>query len=192
MPATLTESNNFLWHCRVAAKLMDELPEHTVTKSHAVRAVRMATLCHAGKSGVRYVSSRAIAIKENKKKSWEKCGLIKEHIVPVSFIFEQVRRELNGNREHARTIPTLSQCAPSDLPSHVFAEFQQHPRAWQVAQVVREWTYLAWITRDDEKLFDDKNLHEGISVRKCMPRNWNPNQDRFSRYTNSNIMLSPI
>lgn len=193
MKATPSEATNFFWHCLMAAKVMDELPKNTATKSHAVHAVRMATLCAAGRNGVQYASDAAIKLREAENKPWERCGLIKEHVVPVSLVRERVYDELKATRGQAAPNPFQPAGEDADaLTSEVIALFQHHPRAWQVARIISEWTHLAWITKLENERFDDKARHGGISLRKRMPNGWTEEQGRLARYDACGIVLSRI
>jgi hypothetical protein len=64
-------------------------------------------------------------------------------------------------------------------------------RAVQSSKIVRDWTLLAYITREEERIFDDKSRHGGISLRKCMPAGW-CGTDCFARYCSYGIDLMPI
>ena len=194
MTARPTETTNFFWHCLVAAKLIDEIPNKTAAKSHSLRAVRMATVCAAGKNGVQYASDDARKRREDIGKHWEQCGLVKEHVVPVSLIYALVHSKLTATCGTADTTTphVLSDQVTQGLTPEVIALFQQHPRAWLVGRIVREWTLLAWITELENKRFDDKSLHGGISIRKRMPKGWTEEQDRFTRYADCDIALSRI
>lgn len=187
-----SEALNFYWHCVIAAKLIDELAPSTVAKSHALRAVRMATLCVTGRNGVQYASDEAIRIKSSEGKRWEDCGLIKEHTFPVSLVYKRVYAELQANREAPK-----GTCGPSEheglgLTPETIALFQTSPRAWQVALIIREWTHVAWITKEEDDRFDDKSRHDGISIRKRMPKKWTEDQSRFARYDACEIPVSRI
>lgn len=194
MSATAKEATNFFEHCLVAARLVDEFKVTTVTKGYVVRAVRMATVCSVGKGGVQYASDKAQAEKAIQEKPWEKCGLIKEHVVPVSLICAQVRNALRTTRDksQAATPLMLGDQDRLGLTPEVIELFVQNPRAWEVARIIREWTLLAWITEEENKRFDEKDRHGGKSIRKCMPKGWKIDQDRFARYVNCKINLSKI
>lgn len=194
MTATATENINFFWHCLVAANVIDELPKNTATTSHSLRAVRMATVCCTGKNGVQYASEDARKRREAQGGHWEQCGLVKEHVVPVSLVHALVQSELVATCGSADTPRphVLSDQNTQGLTPEVIALFQKHPRAWLVGRIVRQWTLLAWITELENKRFDDKTLHGGISIRKCMPKGWTEEQDRFTRYTDCDIALSRI
>lgn len=155
-------------------------------------AVRKATVCFAGRNGVQYASAAAQAKQAEGGKHWEKSGLVREHIVPVSLIREQVVRELETTRaENAPSSITLSDPDRDGLTANAVALFEANPRAWQVAKIVRDWTLLAYITREEERLFDDKVRHAGVSLRKRMPIGW-CGTDRFARYRSCGIELAPI
>jgi hypothetical protein len=186
-----TEAVNFFWHCLMAAKIIDELPETTATKSHAVHAIRMATVCAVGKEGVLYASDAARSTKEAAGKDWHKCGLVREHVVPVSLMREFVVGKLKTTRDDGAAIDISSEDTQGLTPE-VIALFRQHPRAWLVAQVIREWTILAWITESEDERFDDKARHGGKSIRKRMPTEWREAQGRFARYDACGIELSLI
>ena len=174
--------------------MRDEFPATTATNGHVLRAVRMATLCAAGKHGVQYASDDAQSHRESHGKHWEKCGLIKEHIVPVSLICEQVTKELGSTRDQSQgAMPLLlSDQDRQGLTPEVIELFQQHPRAWVVARIIREWTHLAWITEPENRRFDEKDRHGGISIRKRMPKGWEIGHDRLARYDACDIKVSKI
>ncbi|WP_293707536.1 hypothetical protein [Stenotrophomonas sp. UBA7606] len=187
-----SDALNFYWHCVIAAKLIDELPPSTAAKSHALRAVRMATLCATGRNGVQYASDEAIRIKSLEGKRWEKCGLIKEHAFPVSLVCKRVYAELKTNQEGPEVGTGPSENEDLGLTPETIALFQTSPRAWQVALIIREWTHVAWITKEEEDRFDDKKRHDGISIRNRMPKNWTDDQSRFARYDACSISISLI
>ena len=188
MGTTAAEATNFFWHCHVAVKLIDELPETTATKGHALRAVRMATLCAAGSNGVQYASDKARMKREAHGKPWGKCGLIKEHVIPASLVRTLVLEELKATRDPELVAFSLvdSNENANWLTPEVIAQFRQYPRAWQAAKIIRDWTLLAWVTDHEHKELDGRGLGER------MPTGWAPGQDRFARYTNCNIAVSRI
>jgi len=192
MTATPTENTNFFWHCLVAAKLIDELPSNAATSSHSLRAVRMATVCAAGRNGVQFASHAARERQESTAKHWDQCGLIKEHVVPVSLIHALVQGALKSTRA---VDPAKAAGIPDEdlggLTAGVVDLFRKHPRAWLVAKIVQDWTLLAWITESENERFDDKTRH-GMSLRKSMPQGWTEDQDRFARYNACEIAVSKI
>lgn len=187
MAATASELINFFWHCQVAVKLIDELPDTTVTRAHASRAVRMATLCTAGRNGVEYGSDKAREMQQARRRHWELCELNKEHVIPVRLVHKLVLEELRATRECAQS----AACVQSDqyaqgLTPEATALFQKYPRAWQAARIIREWTLLAWITREEHQELGKAGLGDR------MPKTWRPGQDKFARYTECKIALNPI
>lgn len=188
MGTTAAETTNFFWHCQVAVKLIDELPDTTASKGHALRAVRMATLCAAGKNGVQYASDKARTKREAQGKPWGTSGLIKEHVIPANLVRTLVLDELRATRDQEPVAFSLDDSNKNAnwLTPEVIEHFRQHPRAWQAAQVIRDWTLLAWITHEEHRELERKGLGE------CMPANWTPEQHRFARYTACNIAVSRI
>lgn len=186
------EVEQFFWNCQVAAKLLDEVPRNTATRACVLYAVRKASVCYAGRNGVRYASAAAKAKQASGGKRWEKSGLVREHVVPVSLIRERIVREIDATRTNAVPEPVnLSAEDVRGLTPNAVMLFERHPRAWQIGRIIREWTLLAWITQDEGRLFDDKKRHAGISLRKRMPIGWSGN-DRFARYKSCGIELLEI
>lgn len=186
------EIEQFFWNCQVAAKLVDEVPANTATRACVLYAVRKASVCFAGRNGVQYASAAASEKQAADGKRWDKSGLVREHIVPVSLIRQRVVQELESTRGNAAPGPVvLSEEDRAGLTPDAIKLFEAHPRAWQVARIVREWTLLAYITREEERAFDDKSRHSGVSLRKRMPIGW-CGTDRFARYRSCGIELQPI
>jgi hypothetical protein len=174
MTATPTEAQHFLWHCAVAAMLIDTLPANAATSSHSRNAIRLATVTAVGKNGVLHASKDAKAIKASSGKAWDKSGLVKEHVIPVSLIHERVVEALK------RT------------PAGPGAQsFPDNPRARQVAKIVEELTLLAWISKDEEARLRDKTRDAGKSLHKRMPTGWD-GQEKFARYIACEIEYSAI
>lgn len=177
----------------MAATVFDELPQNTVTRSYFLRGVRMATLCAAGKHGVQFASDGARARRAASGLHWDKCGLVKEHVVPVSVICALVRQELGVKDEGVRIAESLALLEEAaDLSPKVVALFQGNPRAWQIASLIRAWTLLAWITAEEDRKFDEKDSLGGISLRQRMPKEWNADADRLARYHACGIPLYRI
>lgn len=190
---TQPEIEQFFWNCLVAAKIVDDVPRNTATKACALYAVRKATICYAGKNGVQFASASAIAKKASSGKHWQQSGLIKEHVIPVSIIRERVVGELDATRaDAAPTQLLLSGDETQGLTPATVALFQKHSRAWLVGRIVRDLTILAWITPEEERMFDDKAKHGGISLRKRMPIGWTVDHGNLARYASCGIHLSKI
>lgn len=185
------ELTNLFWHCRIATMLRDELPPSTVRNAAFAKAVRMATYCHVGANGVQYASQDAIdAAGPATKRKWTGKGLTKEHVIPVAVIAGFVREALD--KPSLAHDSFLSDLDTANYSRAVTAFFLKHPRAWQMARVVRDWTLMAWITVEENDRFNDKARHGGKTIRTCMPPGWTRNQCRFKRYTDCNIQLLPL
>lgn len=189
MKPNASEAANFFWHCLFASKVVDEFPKNAATNAHFLNGVRLATVCIAGKAGVHYASEEARSIKEQSGSPWEKCGFIKEHVVPVSVISSFVRDELKKPGNSARWAEAKPCMESAGLTPEVLDLLAAHPRALQVARVVLEWTTLAWITKLENARFHDKARHGGISLGKRMPKDWTPVDDRLARYQVCKIPL---
>jgi len=187
MKPTTSEHTNLFWNCRIAAMLVDDLEETTARNGIFAHAVRRATECHVGAKGVQYASQAALDA-AGPNREWKNKGLVKEHIVPLSEIARFVRQAL-ANPPPVGIDAGLSELDGAGYPPAVVALFREHPRAWQVARVVRAWTSMAWITRQENERFADKDLHNGKTITKCMPAGWQPGMSHFMRYDACKIPL---
>lgn len=189
-PAELT---NFFWHCFVASKMAGE-QENTVIKAYRLHAVRRATDCWAGRNGVRYASTAAIAQRDAQGTGWDRCGLVKEHVIPVAVVNKLVQDEMKAihSAPDAAEALALSGDEARGLTPQVCALFQQNPRASVVARIIRRWTLHAWITQEEDQRFDEKSRHGGISIRGCMPTGWKSGDDPFARYRACGIVVAEI
>lgn len=185
------ELRNFFWHCHVAAKLVDELPANPATRAHVGHAIRKATACWDGRDGVGFASPLAMEAKRVAEVHWDRCGLIKEHVIPVSEVTGRVRAELEALRGRDLPAPQPSAGDRETFPAEVLALFLKHPRAWQVAQLVREWTLQAWITPEEDKRLRD-GAGNGCDLSKAMPPGWSSAQSRFARYDHCGLRVEPI
>lgn len=191
--AVVPESEQFFWNCHVAATLIDHdgIPRNTATKACVLYAVRKASICLIGKDGVRFATPGACAQRTAAGVPWQKAGLVKEHVVPVSLIRERVVAQLDATRNDPALRPSFGLEDEAGLTAAAAALFRAHPRAWEVGKVVRDMTLLAWITREEEKRFDEKARHGGISLRKRMPMGWR-GEDVFARYTACELELVEV
>ncbi len=192
MKPNASEAANFFWHCLTAAKLADDFPRNPATNAHFQNGVRLATVCIAGRNGVQYASEAARSIKEQSGVPWGKCGLMREHVVPVSTISGFVHEELKKPADSAQWEGLKARMESVGITPEVLDLFAAHPRAFQVAGVVLEWTTLAWITKSENIRFGDKAKHGGITLGKRMPKDWAPGHDRFARYYACEIALVAI
>ncbi|ALN88594.1 hypothetical protein LC55x_5348 [Lysobacter capsici] len=122
---------------------------------------------------------------------WDQCGLIKEHVIPVAVITGRVRAELETLRGRDLPAPQPSAEDRELFPAEVLALFVGHPRAWQVAQLVREWTLKAWITPEEDERLRDR-ARNGCDLSKAMPLGWSSAQSRFARYDQCALRVEPI
>jgi hypothetical protein len=189
MTTTQSEVLNFYWHCEVAAMVIRQLPATAATRSNSRHAVRMATLCAAGHKGVTHASAGARDRQRATGAAWHKCELVKEHAVPVSHVHARVVEALSTDfDEQARRAARQAlaeDLAARGLPAAEIAALPCSPDAWRVAQVVRAWTQLAWLTKDDDRLLRSKSLHDG------MPADWDE-VDRLARYRACGIEVAEI
>lgn len=187
MTRSSSESTNLFWHCFIIAKLHDEVPEGAARNSNIQHAIRKATECAVGANGVQYASEAALEVLDRGPRN-DLERLIKEHVVPVSVIATLVREVLDGEESclesrQGRELTSMS------FPTSVESLFRENPRAWGVAQVVADWSIMAWITKAENNRFSDKELHAGGSIAKCMPAGWSRAQSKFARYEKCEIKL---
>ena len=182
------EDEQFYWNCHVAAKIIDDVEFNTATRACALYAVRKASICYAGKNGVRYATPAAAKKRADTGRPWHKAGLVKEHVVPVSMIRERVVDQLAASRKDWGEAVVFGDDDAEGLSVRTTTLFRNDPRAWQVGRIVRDLTVLAWVTPEDERLFDDKARHGGISLRKRMPMGWD-GVDYKARYSACGIAL---
>lgn len=185
------ELRNFFWHCHVAAKLIDELPVNPATRAHVGHAIRKATVCWDGRDGVGFASTAALKEQRVAGVHWDRCGLIREHVIPVAVVTRLLRTALEATRGCESPSLQLSADDHAGFPSDVIAQFKDNPRAWQVARLVRQWTLQAWITPNDEERLRDHDKN-GCNLTQSMPPYWTPEQSRFARYDHCGLRLEPI
>jgi hypothetical protein len=186
--ASASEILNFYWHCDVAARLLTELPQNAVTSAHTRDAVTKATLCWAGAKGIIQASERALARRAELGKPWAKCKLVREHVIPASYVHARVVEALAsdpGDDLRAGWAAINADMEAYGVPDATIRRHQMHHQTHLVAQAVREWTELAWVT--DEDHLDLKRA----GLTKVMPDPWDPS-DRHARYTACNLRLLTI
>jgi len=174
-------SRSMYWHCEVAAMVLSQLPMNPITKQHVRESLRYATLSATGRP--RYASLEAKRILDTGSSR----SLVKEHAVPVSIVIGKVL-------ERARPILDIKDGAyrfmPQDEnPQRRLAHTEKSSeriialgnlRAWEIAEIIREWAVLAWVTTSEDQRLRDAGLH------KTMPPDWN-GADKFLRYERCGI-----
>ncbi len=181
-PETAIDSSSGLyWHCEVAAMVLNQLPMNPCTKQHVRESIRYATLSFNGKP--RYVSHEAKPILDMGTTQ----SLVREHVVPVSIIIGKVL-------QRTRPIIDFKDGAHRFMPSDENSQRRLgrterslervlsvgNLRAWEIAEIVKKWSVLAWVTKSEDQRLRDARLHSK------MPSDWN-GTDIFSRYEKCGI-----
>ena len=183
MTATASEAKNFYWHCQVAATVA-KLHKNPATKANLRHALRLATLTVAGKNGIYLASRKAYSEKHLCGMDWSACGLVKEHVIPISLLYGLVRRELDNPAprrwENYLDVPVDQNRALWNIPLDWANTSEAVPDALLIAKVIKESTILAWIHQED-----DMKLRTG-GYAKRMPEDWD-GQDPLARYRAAGI-----
>jgi hypothetical protein len=195
MTATPKELKLFYWYCHVATQIIGAFPSNEATRAVSLHAVRMATLNFAGKNGILLASEDARRIKEESEKAWSKCGLVREHAVPISVIHHRVVAAVRAPMTQIEKAAAAAQLK-ADMLKHgmdrsMVDEFPRNPPAWHVVQVVRELTHLCWVSSGDDSRLRAKPLDGGRSLHKAMPKDWD-GIDPLARYRKCGIEVAPI
>lgn len=185
---TTTEANYFYWHCRTAALIIEQLEHNTATLSHAQRAIRLASETARGKNGVQYASRAANALKPSSRAHWSGLGLIKEHVVPVSVLAKRIM-QAHGSGENYTWRDLIEWLTQEDLRNWQVEESdylqeQRAPFSAVVAAIVRRYTVLAWITREEDKALKARGLTKTLSTVH--------ESDELGRYKECGIELVPL
>lgn len=168
MTATASENVNFFWHCQAAEVLIRSFMPHlnASVSSNIRHAVRMATLCAAGKNGIQYATEAALAQKNASALDWHKLGLIREHAVPISLIHDEVigqaRQYFTKAVKWSEITKKLNQYDHQNwrIPANTQ---QPAPLSAVIAAVIRERTVLVWATKADDNALNTQGL------KKTMP-----------------------
>lgn len=174
-------NSSLYWHCEVAAMVLNQLPMNPCTKQHVRESIRYATLSAHGKP--RFVSHDAKPIlDEGNTKS-----LVREHVVPVSIVIgkvlERVRPFIDFKEGSHRFMPAAenSQWRLNRTESNSERVLALgNLRAWEIAEIVKDWAVLAWVTQSEDQRLRAARLHQK------MPSDWN-GTDIFSRYEKCGI-----
>ncbi|WP_155953102.1 hypothetical protein [Pseudoxanthomonas suwonensis] len=189
MSYTSQEAFYFYWHCTTAALLIEKLEHNTATNSHIRHAIRMASETARGKLGVQYASRDALARKPVDSSRWSGLDLVREHVVPVSVISKRVM-DAHGDRLTYTWRELLGHLTQEDmnnwqiLDSDYFLDRSADFSA-VVAAIVRQWTVLAWVTKEE-----DKRLRKA-GLTKSMPIG-SEGKEQLSRYKACGIELVSI
>jgi hypothetical protein len=185
------ELENFYWHCRVASRIRQDFAHTRATNANFESAIRLATACITGKDGVPFASEDAIRERmHSHKKGWTGLDLIKEHVIPVSLIANQVRKAIDARLEPHHVKEMVDEARRRGYQPD--ARLSDHPEALVTACVIHKWTILAWVTKAENARFKDKVRHGGKSLVKDMPPDWEEDHGLFARYLDSGIKLVPI
>jgi hypothetical protein len=183
----LTDINNGMyWHCEVAAMVLNQLPMNPCTKQHVRESIRYATLSAHGSP--RFVSHEAKPTFDEGKMD----SLVREHVVPVSIVIGKVL-------ERARPFIDFEDGSHRFMPAEKHSQWRLartesgservfslgNLRAWEIAEIVKQWSVLAWVTKSEDQRLRDARLHSS------MPSDWN-GTDLFSRYEKCGIRWIPI
>jgi hypothetical protein len=195
MAATLKEFKLFYWYCHVATQIIAALPSNEATRAVSLHAVRMATLNFAGKNGILVASADARRTKEESGRPWSRCGLVREHAVPISVIHQRVVMEVHKPMTDIEMADSATQLE-ADMLVHgmdqqAINEFPHNPRAWSVVKVVRELTHLCWVSTKDDGCLRSRSVDGGKSLHKSMPKDWD-GIEPFARYRKCEIEVAPI
>ncbi len=190
MKYTRKEAEYFYWHCTIAALLIEILTERNrATLSHIQRAIRMASETAVGKAGVQYASEMAYKQKPATKKHWSGLGLTREHVVPVTVIVKKVMDAHDSNTAFSWRDLVRDRLTQDDLQhwkvvdSDYFLD-SAAPLSAVIANVVRRYAILAWITKDEDR----RLKNEGLT--KSMPPSFG--EDDLARYKACKISIVPL
>ncbi len=177
MSTTPSENKNFYWHCQVAALLLQSFPrQNAATRAHARNAIRMATLAATGKYGIPYATKGAHEKRAISARNWHELGLIREHVFPVSQVYDKVVSETSSRYapSWAEISGSLTQddMANWNVPA---ATSEPAPLSARIARIVRDHSVLAWITHEEDALLRKNGLG------KAMPANYQ-GDDLHARY----------
>jgi len=187
MSTTSSENKNFYWHCQVASFLIEGFPQlNAATRAHVRNAIRMATLTARGKNGIPYATKGAIQERLKAGKDWHQLGLIREHVFPVSLIYDKVLADIATN-EKTSWSDVIGSLTTEDHTNWNVPEDQSTfaPKSAKIAKIVRDHTVLAWITKKEDTALRAK----GFS--KSMPSNCDP-RDLHARYSTCGLELIEI
>ena len=173
----IDRAHGLYWHCEVAAMVINQLPTNPYTKQHVREAIRHAT--NSVFVAPRFASRAAKpAIEETSDRK----GLVREHVIPVSTIIGKVL-------ERTRPILHIKDGNPRFLPIEESVQWRLSKaernsekaiamgniRAWEIADLVKKWTVIAWVTKSEDERLRKHKLHNR------MPSGWD-GENLLARY----------
>lgn len=176
-PSGIARNQGLYWHCEVAAMVLNQLPTNPYTKQHVREAIRHAT--NSVLVTPRFASRTAKAAIES---DIDRKDLIREHAVPVSTVIgkvlERTRPILHIKDGDARFLKleesTQWRFSKAELDSEKVIPLG-NIRAWEIADLVKKWTVIAWVTRSEDEQLRRHKLHN------CMPPDWD-GENLLARY----------
>ena len=179
--AAIDSTNGMYWHCEVAALVLNQFPMNPCTKQHVRESIRYATLSAYG--GPRFVSHEAKPILDEGNTR----SLVREHVIPVSIVIgkvlEKARPFIDFKDGSHRFMPVDKnsqwRLARTESGSERVLALG-NLRAWEIAEIVKKWTVIAWVTKSEDQRLRDARLHSK------MPSDWNGTHI-FSRYEKCGI-----
>lgn len=174
-----SETQNFHWHCEVAALLLKSFPLEPAVRSNLAHAIRLGTLCCTGKNGIRYATRRAYEKQRASGGDWYKLGLIREHVFPVGLVVSRVVNDAVSPPSEQRS-ELLEHLVPEDLMRWPLIRGQLVDGAAAIAALLRKHSLIAWATEEDDKELKAKGLAKKMPP---MPGGFDP----FARYRHCGI-----
>ncbi|HFL2038784.1 TPA: hypothetical protein ACXIGC_000146 [Stenotrophomonas maltophilia] len=182
---TPAELANFYWYCAAAAQLIEQLPGNAATRSVSRHAVRNATNALTGNKGVPYASVAARKVCMANGGSWERCGLRREHAIPVGHIHRELVAAIWAPRSDLALAEARGrldeEMAATPVKSGAFAGFPSNPRIAIVVDIIRASTALAWLTEEEDDLLKARLGDGSWSLNQRMPPGWD-GKDPLARY----------
>lgn len=164
------------WHCEIAAMVLNQFPINPFTKQHVREAIRYAT--NSVNVKPRYASQEAIElIKTNCKKD-----CIKEHAIPVSLVIGKVMDRARpillfkeGKHDFLRPDQSSQWRFAKTTSESERAFAMGNIRAWEIADLIKEWSVTAWVTKSEDERLRKHKLHNR------MPSGWD-GENLLARY----------
>jgi len=195
MAATRSELANFYWYCAALTQVIEQLPGNAATRSVSRHALRNATHAIAGREGIRYATAAAFAAMEANGGVWERCGLLKEHTIPIGHIHQLLIDAIGAARSEAELQAAsrrlADDMAADGLDTKSLSEFPSNPRIAFVADIIKSSTMMAWLTKPEEQRLRDAKSKGLGDLHRRMPPKWD-GRDPFARYRACEIEVLPV